>query len=148
MATHSSVLAWRIPGAVEPSGRLSMGLHRIRHDWSDLAAAAGRPGVLQFMGSQRVGHNWATEHTHTHTHGNLCILESILCPLKTTYSWSLFLFLNWSLNVCLLVVLFYLFTFKVDADLISANIFYCLMSFCSMVLISLLSFALNGYFLM
>ena len=41
MATHSSVLAWRIPAAREPGGLLSMGLHRVRYDWSDLAAAAG-----------------------------------------------------------------------------------------------------------
>ena len=40
MATHSSVLAWRIPGTEEPSGLPSMGSHRVRHDWSDLAAAA------------------------------------------------------------------------------------------------------------
>ena len=40
MATHSSVLAWRIPGTGEPAGLLSMGSHRIGHDWSDLAAAA------------------------------------------------------------------------------------------------------------
>ena len=40
MATHSSVLAWRIPGMGEPGGLLSMGLHRVGHDWSDLAAAA------------------------------------------------------------------------------------------------------------
>ena len=39
MATHSSVLAWRIPGTVEPGGLPSMGLHRVGHDWSDLAAA-------------------------------------------------------------------------------------------------------------
>ena len=32
MATHSSVLAWRIPGTVEPDELLSMGLHRVRHD--------------------------------------------------------------------------------------------------------------------
>ena len=38
--THSSVLAWRIPGTGEPRGLQSMGLHRIRHDWSNLAAAA------------------------------------------------------------------------------------------------------------
>ena len=38
MAT--SVLAWRIPGMGEPGGLLSMGLHRVRHDWSSLAAAA------------------------------------------------------------------------------------------------------------
>ena len=40
MATHSSVLAWRIPGTEEPSGLLSLGSHRVGHDWSDAAAAA------------------------------------------------------------------------------------------------------------
>ena len=137
MATHSSILAWRIPGTGEPDGLPSMGLHRVGHVWSDLAAAAatiratqclvkliykinhhihiywlllrrvdslektlmlggigaggrgddrgwdgwmtspsrwtwvwvnsgrwwwtGSPGVLRFMGSQRVGHDWVTE---------------------------------------------------------------------------------------
>ena len=40
MATHSSVLAWRIPGMGEPGGLPSMESHRVRQDWSDLAAAA------------------------------------------------------------------------------------------------------------
>ena len=40
MATHSSILAWRIPGTEEPGGLLSMGSHKVRHDWNDLAAAA------------------------------------------------------------------------------------------------------------
>ena len=40
MAIHSSILAWRIPGTGEPGGLLSMGSHRVRHDWSDLAATA------------------------------------------------------------------------------------------------------------
>ena len=40
MATHSSVLAWRIPGMGESSGLPSLGSHRVGHDWSDLAAAA------------------------------------------------------------------------------------------------------------
>ena len=39
MATNSSVLAWRIPGTEEPGRLLSVGLHRVRHDWSDLAVA-------------------------------------------------------------------------------------------------------------
>jgi len=43
MATHSSVLAWRIPGTGEPGGLPSLGLHRVGHDWSDLAAAAAHP---------------------------------------------------------------------------------------------------------
>ena len=40
MASHSSVLAWRIPGMEEPGGLPSMGSHRVGHNWSDLAAAA------------------------------------------------------------------------------------------------------------
>ena len=40
MTTHSSVLAWRIPGTVEPGGLPSMGSYRVGHNWSDLAAAA------------------------------------------------------------------------------------------------------------
>ena len=43
MATHSSVLAWRIPGTREPGGLPSVGSHRVGHDWSDLAAAAAAP---------------------------------------------------------------------------------------------------------
>ena len=45
MATNSSVVAWRIPGTGEPGVLLSMGSHRVRHNWSDLAAAAA-PGRL------------------------------------------------------------------------------------------------------
>ena len=40
MATHSSILAWRIPGTGEPGGLPSMGSHRVGHDWSGLAVAA------------------------------------------------------------------------------------------------------------
>ena len=40
MATHSSVLAWRIPGTAEPGRLPSVGSHRVGHDWSDLTAAA------------------------------------------------------------------------------------------------------------
>ena len=43
MATHSSVLAWRIPGTREPGGISSMRSHRVGHDWNNLAAAAGVP---------------------------------------------------------------------------------------------------------
>ena len=38
MATHSSVLAWRMPGTGEPGGLPSVGSHRVGHDCSDLAA--------------------------------------------------------------------------------------------------------------
>ena len=40
MATHSSVLAWRIPGMGDPGGLPSVGSHRVGHDGSNLAAAA------------------------------------------------------------------------------------------------------------
>ena len=40
MTTHSSILAWRIPGMGVPGGLLSLGWHRVRHDWRNLAAAA------------------------------------------------------------------------------------------------------------
>ena len=46
MATHSSVLAWRIPETGEPGGLLSLGLHRVRHDWSDLAVAVAVHGLM------------------------------------------------------------------------------------------------------
>ena len=45
MATHSSVLAWRIPGMGEPGGRPSMGSHRVGHHWSDLAVAEARQEI-------------------------------------------------------------------------------------------------------
>ena len=46
MATHSSVLAWRIPGMGKPGGLPSMGSHGVGHDWSDLAAAAHASNVM------------------------------------------------------------------------------------------------------
>ena len=46
MATHSSVLAWRIPGTGKPGGLPSMGSHRVGHDLSDFAAAAAAKVVL------------------------------------------------------------------------------------------------------
>ena len=55
MATHSSVLAWRIPGMGEPHGLPSMGSHRVRHDWSDLAAAAAAAEVFWVVTGGRFG---------------------------------------------------------------------------------------------
>ena len=53
MATHSSVLAWRIPGRGEPGGLPSMGSHRVGHDCSDLAAAAA-------VGARAIIYSWQT----------------------------------------------------------------------------------------
>ena len=51
LATHSSVLAWRIPGLVEPGGLPSVGSHRVRHDWSDLAAGAAWSQKTPLLGA-------------------------------------------------------------------------------------------------
>ena len=92
MATHSSVLAWRIPGTGEPGGLPSMGSHRVGHNWSDLAgssvvnnspakvgvtgATGSIPGSGRSSGQRRlagyspwghirVEHDWAFEHVHS-----------------------------------------------------------------------------------
>ena len=49
MATHASVLVWRIPGMGEPGGLPSMGSHRVGHDWSASAAAAAADQSLEQM---------------------------------------------------------------------------------------------------
>ena len=62
MATHSSVLAWRIPGTGEPGRLPSEGSHRVRHDWSNLAAA-----IINLSDNPRSSNNldtWCKEPTY------------------------------------------------------------------------------------
>jgi len=70
MATHSSVLAWRIPGTEEHSGLPSMGSHRVGHDWSNLAAAAAvcmpSSGIAQSYGTS-ISSFWRNFHTVLHS---------------------------------------------------------------------------------
>ena len=73
MATHSSVLAWRIPGTGEPGGLPSMGSHRVGHDWSDLAAAAAT-GELRGCRDHLMWKSWKC--ISWSSIGNLCPL----CP--------------------------------------------------------------------
>ena len=63
MATHSSVLAWRIPGTVEPGGLLSMGSHRVRHDWSNLADSLS-PSVTLTLSYKCVSHFAVSDATY------------------------------------------------------------------------------------
>ena len=59
MATHSSILAWRIPRTEEPGGLQSMGSHRVRYDWSGLAARGWRRGNLHLTEEKtEVQRNW------------------------------------------------------------------------------------------
>ena len=84
MATHSSVLAWRIPGTGEPGGLMSMGSHRVRHDWvtslslftfmhwrrkwqptpvflpGESQGWGSLLGCWESVGLHRVGHDWRT----------------------------------------------------------------------------------------
>ena len=82
MATHSGILAWRIPGMEEPGGLLSMGSHRVGHDWSNSAAAVAaahltlcNPMYCSLPGSS--------------IHGNLQarILEWVAIPFSRGSSW-------------------------------------------------------------
>ena len=60
MATHSSVLAWRIPGTGEPGGLPSMGLHRVGHKWSDLTVTAAAGSQIGFESAESIGRRFKT----------------------------------------------------------------------------------------
>ena len=62
MATHSSVLAWRILWTAEPGGLPSMGSHRVRHDWSNLAAAAIQQNTKDHLRGQISHTIWFLEY--------------------------------------------------------------------------------------
>ena len=70
MAAHSSDHVWRIPGTVEPGGLLCMGSHRVRHDWSDLAAAAAAVSSLYTRSSSPLmvwqATVWGRNYCHIH----------------------------------------------------------------------------------
>ena len=55
MAPHSSTLAWKTPWTEEPGGLQFMGSHRVRHDWSDLAAAEC---TYTYTGASQVAQWW------------------------------------------------------------------------------------------
>ena len=57
LATHSSVLVWRIPGTEEPGGLPSMGSHRFGHNWSDLAALAAALGDREWSQQRKKAEN-------------------------------------------------------------------------------------------
>ena len=71
MATHSSVLAWRIPGTGEPGGLPSLGSHRVGHDWSDLA-------VPFFWIPNMCVNIWHLFSSSWHT--SLCVTDSYVYP--------------------------------------------------------------------
>ena len=62
MATHSSILAWRVPGTEEPRGLPDVGSHRVGHDWSSLAVAATSIWIFFFCFSLSL----LPSHWHSH----------------------------------------------------------------------------------
>ena len=93
MATHSGVLAWRIPGTGEPGGLLSIGSHRVGHDWSDLAAAATGiplPPLALFI--------VMLPKTHLTSHSRMSGSRWVITPLWLSGSWSSF----WYSLLCIL----------------------------------------------
>ena len=82
MATHSSVLAWRIPGTGEPGGLPSMGSHRVGHDWSDLAAAARNIDQKRFV----LDFIYPLLHNHTYTDLPTYLFGTVLKALQEAVS--------------------------------------------------------------
>ena len=72
MATHSSVLAWRIPGTGEPGGLPSMGSHRVGHDWIDLA-------VIGLCGNQEKDNQTVTDSAEPCKHCSKALLKMPIC---------------------------------------------------------------------
>ena len=108
LATHSSVLAFRIPGTGEPSGLPSVGSHRVGHDWSDLAAAAAASIIEAYSVCS----------------SQLYILTIILCEVSgvgSGVSWTTFInFLTWAL-LCGLIGIFDFCKCKIIKILISKH---------------------------
>ena len=73
MATHSSVLALRIPGTGKPGGLPSMGSHRVGHDWSDLAAAPATAGSSVGKGEAAVSNHCCNNHGFSCIHTYICM---------------------------------------------------------------------------
>ena len=102
MATHSSVLAWRIPGTGEPGGLPSMGSHRVGHDWSDLAAAAAAAvkfgklssghrtakGQFSFQSQRKAMPKNAQTTTHLHS-SHMLVTQKAMAPHSSVLAWRI-----------------------------------------------------------
>ena len=105
MATQSSVLAWRIPGTGEPGGLLSMGSHRVGHDWSDLVVVVvvksltyrkNKENYLSFKRERQCLGSWARngllsrkEQILKGYHTNLTILNFLICMANDSRKFSI-----------------------------------------------------------
>ena len=82
MATHSSIHAWGIPWTEEPRRLQSLGSHRVRHDWSDLARTHTPPSWVSFP-----PHNPTPLCHHRAPSWALCAIEQL--PISYLfYTWQ------------------------------------------------------------
>ena len=104
MATHSSILAWRIPWIEEPDGLQSIGLQRVRHNWSDLVCTHTHLQYSCLENPIDRGALWATVHGVTKSQTWLSNFTSLtmyfgykyICPLHDNYTLKVFKFkINW-----------------------------------------------------
>ena len=83
MAPHSSTLAWKIPGMGELGGLPSMGSHRVRHNWSDLAAVLCPP--CMFGQYEAMTEDWRARGGKNHRMSPSFCACSLLSPVVTTF---------------------------------------------------------------
>ena len=101
MATHSSILAWRIPGMEELGGLPSTGLNRVRHDWIDLASAAA--ATISWINTQWQGaKSWGK--CKIRSRSRSCQLFS---PQNLTSIWGVSMPPHYSYGFCRLYFLIY-----------------------------------------
>ena len=87
MATHSSVLAWRIPRTAEPGGLPSMGLHRVRHD-KRLSSSSSSTCLWGFPGGSEVKNPPAMQETRVRSLGQEDTLEEEMATPSSILSWK------------------------------------------------------------
>ena len=88
MATHSNVLAWRIPRTAEPGGLPSMGLHRVRHD-KRLSSSSSSTCLWGFPGGSEVKNPPAMQETRVRSLGQEDTLEEEMASHSSILAWTI-----------------------------------------------------------
>ena len=95
MATHSSILSWKIPWAEEPGGLQSMGLQRIEHDWAEQSLPEGTSSSTEVINSAPC------------SYPTLCSFVTIVTSTETIFAYVFFYYFLWSFKGRLCVIFAY-----------------------------------------
>ena len=106
MATHSSVLAWRIPWTEKPGGLPSVGSHRVGHNWSDIAAAAAADLVASQVRNQSQPWEPGTRHETFWRSEASCFMTQLHLPMTSSLYTKQDLANNWCVHVCVCVCVY------------------------------------------